>query len=567
MADSSLLVTAAAIACSPLAALFLWNFGLPLVFRLLSNTLGTSAGWYLRKKTDGRRSLILRVTDADEKKYQETKPARDSRSSSLDDEWEKIGASAAADGHLSAGHEGDRDWAGIVGFFHPFCNAGGGGERVLWAAIRATQKRWPKAKCVVYTGDHDVTKERMLMRVENQFSIHIHPPTVTFLYLSTRHWVLASTWPHMTLLGQSLGSLVLGWDAFSLLVPDVFVDTMGYAFALGLSKMLFPRMPTGAYVHYPTISTDMLESLDPNAPNGSQGVNAGQGVGFKGRAKKTYWRLFACIYSWMGASVDVVMANSTWTHDHMQKIWGPRRQLRRRNHPIAVVYPPCAVRELESQIEVNAKSEKRREKVVLYIAQFRPEKNHTHILNAFAEFVNTKSPASEDAKLVLVGSVRDDTDSKRVYQLRLLVNELHIKDRVVFQLDASWPDVLAWLSKAFIGVNGMWNEHFGIGVVEYQAAGLISVVHDSGGPKLDIVTEVDGEPTGTWSPPSLARGHVSRPLHTDQAQVSTRPRRRNSPRALRRPSRCPIRSGCASAPAFRRNASPRRSLPASGWRK
>jgi len=42
----------------------------------------------------------------------------------------------------------------------------------------------------------------------------------------------------------------------------------------------------------------------------------------------------------------------------------------------------------------------------------------------------------------------------------------------------------------------MWNEHFGIGVVEYQAAGLISVVHNSGGPKLDIVTEVDGEPTG-----------------------------------------------------------------------
>lgn len=28
-----------------------------------------------------------------------------------------------------------------VGFFHPYCNAGGGGERVLWIAIRAIQKR------------------------------------------------------------------------------------------------------------------------------------------------------------------------------------------------------------------------------------------------------------------------------------------------------------------------------------------------------------------------------------------------------------------------------------------
>ena len=48
----------------------------------------------------------------------------------------------------------------------------------------------------------------------------------------------------------------------------------------------------------------------------------------------------------------------------------------------------------------------------------------------------------------------------------------------------------------------MWNEHFGIGVVEYQAAGLISVVHDSGGPKRDIV--VDAVQDGGES--SLATG-------------------------------------------------------------
>lgn len=47
-----------------------------------------------------------------------------------------------------------------------FSNAGGGGERVLWAAIRATQKRWPNAKCVVYTGDHDVGKGDILARVK-----------------------------------------------------------------------------------------------------------------------------------------------------------------------------------------------------------------------------------------------------------------------------------------------------------------------------------------------------------------------------------------------------------------
>ncbi|KAI0008937.1 hypothetical protein F4779DRAFT_409036 [Xylariaceae sp. FL0662B] len=493
MEPRTLAFTAIAIACTPFAVLVCWNFLLPVLFRIFSRTIGAVSGWYLRKKTEGRRALIIRVTEENERKFQEENPSAQ-KSHSCDDGWESIdSATAATSGN---GEKGGKDWDGIVGFFHPFCNAGGGGERVLWAAVRATQRRWPNAKIVVYTGDHEVSKENMLSRVKNTFSIDIHPPSIHFLYLSTRRWVLSSTWPHMTLLGQSLGSLVMGWDAFSLLVPDIFVDTMGYAFTLGLSKILFPNVPTAAYVHYPTISTDMLQSLDPTTPVGSQGVNAGKGVGLRGTIKRNYWMLFAAIYSWMGASVDVVMTNSTWTQGHVESLWGPQRKQRSREQPIAVVYPPCAVHEIEQAVEISEESEKRRQKYLVYIAQFRPEKNHQLILQSFAEFVKTGTLAAKEAKLVLLGSVRDDNDSRRVYKLRLLVNELQIKDQVIFQLDAPWSEILQWLGKAFVGVNGMWNEHFGIGVVEYLAAGLISVVHNSGGPKLDIVTDVDGEPTG-----------------------------------------------------------------------
>jgi alpha-1,2-mannosyltransferase len=318
---------------------------------------------------------------------------------------------------------------------------------------------------------------------------------VTFLYLTTRSWVLASSWPYFTLLGQSVGSLVLAWDAFSLLPPDIFVDTMGYAFALAFSKVLFGNVPTGAYIHYPTISTDMLSSLDPNATNGDKGVNAGRGTGWKGGVKTIYWNMFATLYTWVGASIDVVMTNSTWTLVHIRTLWDEWRNDQRKLKPV-VVYPPVAVEEMEREIEVSEASEKKRQSILLYIAQFRPEKDHQLILTAFAEFMATKTPATKGAKLVLVGSVRDDGDSKRVYELRLLANELQIKDSVEFHLDASWPEILQWLRKASVGVNGMWNEHFGIGVVEYQAAGLISVVHDSGGPKRDIVTPIDGQPTG-----------------------------------------------------------------------
>ena len=326
--------------------------------------------------------------------------------------------------------------------------------------------------------------------------MELHRPTICFIYLRMRHMVLDSKWPRFTLLGQSFGSMIMAWDAFNMLVPDIFVDTMGYAFALGFCKWLFPRIPTCAYVHYPTISTDMVDSLDPSSAVGAQGINAGQGVGPRGAAKRAYWRLFAHAYSRVGGSIDVVMTNSSWTQDHVRKLWEPWRTGRQDRAPVSVVYPPVSVTELERAIELTPASEAKRQKIILYIAQFRPEKNHQLIIESFADFLKLGTESCKDAQLVLVGSVRDDYDSKRVYQLRLLVNELHIRDRVHFHLDARWDEVLGWLARSYVGVNGMWNEHFGIGVVEYQAAGLIVVAHDSGGPKMDIVVDLGAGPTG-----------------------------------------------------------------------
>ncbi len=273
---------------------------------------------------------------------------------------------------------------------------------------------------------------------------------------------------------------------------------MGYAFTLAFSKFLFPTVPTGAYVHYPTISTDMLGSLVDKA---GQGVNAGTGRGWKGWAKTRYWHLFARLYCWVGGGIDVVMTNSSWTQSHIQSLWGPNRAKRAKPSDVEVVFPPVAVKELTQAIDVSSASEQKREKILLYIAQFRPEKNHTLILRAFSELLfPTNGRETPDglkgSKLVLLGSVRHSDDATRVYDLRLLAHELRIKDDVEFVCDASWPEILKWLRKSWVGVNGMWNEHFGIGVVEYQAAGLISVVNNSGGPKEDIVVDYEGGPTG-----------------------------------------------------------------------
>ena len=146
---------------------------------------------------------------------------------------------------------------------------------------------------------------------------------------------------------------------------------MGYAFALALSHFFFPSVPTGAYVHYPTISTDMLESLSA----GGQGVNAGAGDGWKGVVKRQYWHLFARLYRMVGSTIDVVMTNSSWTQAHIQSLWGPSRKRHTPNADpdIDVVFPPVAVEELESAIEVSDTSKNKRGPYLLYIAQFRPE--------------------------------------------------------------------------------------------------------------------------------------------------------------------------------------------------
>lgn len=45
----------------------------------------------------------------------------------------------------------------------------------------------------------------------------------------------------------------------------IHLDTMGYAFTFNLISVLsrvFTRIPVGAYIHYPTISTDMLQRVE-----------------------------------------------------------------------------------------------------------------------------------------------------------------------------------------------------------------------------------------------------------------------------------------------------------------
>lgn len=67
-------------------------------------------------------------------------------------------------------------------------HAGGGGERVLWTAIKAIQDEYPEARCVVYTGDVGVTPAQFVARVRERFGLNIDE-TVDFIHLG-RRWLI-----------------------------------------------------------------------------------------------------------------------------------------------------------------------------------------------------------------------------------------------------------------------------------------------------------------------------------------------------------------------------------------
>ncbi|KAI0047804.1 glycosyltransferase family 4 protein [Auriscalpium vulgare] len=403
----------------------------------------------------------------------------------------------------------------FIGFFHPYCNAGGGGERVLWTAIASMQRKDPSIVSVVYSGDVDVTKGQILEKVKSRFDITLSPDSLHFVFLKSRRFVEDSNWPRFTLLGQSLGSMYLAWEAMSSLVPDLFIDTMGYAFTFHVVALL-TGVRIGAYVHYPTISTDMLARVQTRRSTYANS-SAISSSSILSRGKLLYYRIFMYHYSLALRRAAFLMVNSSWTKNHVDSILKHSDPVldvihfplvlaekfifaSRRNHsdapaPVkleeaAIVYPPCDTREMSKSALEG------RERLVISIAQFRPEKDHATQIYAMHELARKHPDVAQGVRLVLIGGVRNTDDMERVARLRALVDDLNLTSSVEFVLNAPYPKMLEYLSKASVGLNTMVDEHFGINVVEFMAAGVIPIVHASGGPLNDIVVPVDGQRTG-----------------------------------------------------------------------
>lgn len=70
----------------------------------------------------------------------------------------------------------------------------------------------------------------------------------------------ARHYKHCTMLFQALAGLILALEAWFRMVPAVFIDSMGYPLSLPAFRLSGSKVV--AYVHYPTISCDMLDVVE-----------------------------------------------------------------------------------------------------------------------------------------------------------------------------------------------------------------------------------------------------------------------------------------------------------------
>eukprot|EP01006_Ploeotia_vitrea_P050357 TRINITY_DN67450_c5_g1_i1.p1 TRINITY_DN67450_c5_g1~~TRINITY_DN67450_c5_g1_i1.p1 ORF type:complete len:476 (+),score=28.16 TRINITY_DN67450_c5_g1_i1:50-1477(+) len=359
-----------------------------------------------------------------------------------------------------------------IAFFHPYCNAGGGGERVLWLAVQALLESCPTYTVYVYTGDAASSAE-ILKKAQDAFGVTFGYNEPKFVHLRLRNCVEASRYPFFTMAGQSFGSVILGLEALLRFTPEVYIDSMGYAFTLPLFSC-FGGCKIGCYVHYPTISTDMLEAVTTRGEaHNNRKLIAKYGILRK--FKLFYYKLFAFTYGWAGRYSEQIMVNSSWTNGHIISLW-------KKPAKTHILYPPCDVTErLKMQLEP-------RKPVVLSIAQFRPEKDHPKQIRIL-EALFKKYPQWKDqgVRLIMCGGARNQGDYERVEKLKIQAKTAGLEQFVEIKDNIPYPQLLQWTQDAMIGIHTMWNEHFGIGVVELLAGGVLTIAHNSAGPQQDII--------------------------------------------------------------------------------
>lgn len=204
-----------------------------------------------------------------------------------------------------------RKQQGQVGFLHPYCNSAGGGERVLWTIIQALLERSPQIQVKIYTVERLPLIE-VLRKTKRVFGIDIEGD-LELVYL--KGGFLIKPAPVLTLLFSFVGSSLLTLEGLLQSPCAVLVDTHGHPGGYMLAKLCGVKVLS--YVHYPVISTDMVNKVRDVRPsyNNSGYIARSKAIT---AIKVLYYKALLLVYGSLGRCCDSVVCNSSWTDKHIK---------------------------------------------------------------------------------------------------------------------------------------------------------------------------------------------------------------------------------------------------------
>lgn len=350
-----------------------------------------------------------------------------------------------------------------VGLFHIPCHANGGGEKVLWAIVNKLVEE-KKYNIHIYS-DTIKDKDLMISKVNKFFGYSLSTKDFNLIELPEGYLTYSEHWTVFSRYLEGLSHYLVAFRALDVYMPDIFVETFTAHFSPIAVKLLNPKLKVMTYVHYPFTGPHVLEAYLNEAMDDLQGVKSR----IFAAIKYVYHGGLYYLYKWMGSFSDVCFTNSSWTQKHMEANWGDKCE---------VLYPPCNVDEFWNQ------DFKTKDKVVVSLGQYRPEKRHDLQLDMMKYHLE-KHPNS-DIKFKILGSGKFEESEKAFQRLQKRVKDEKIKN-VELLKDLPFDTLKNTIRSATFGVHTMIDEHFGISIVELLSGGLVTLAHNSAGPKDDIL--------------------------------------------------------------------------------
>jgi glycosyltransferase involved in cell wall biosynthesis len=136
-----------------------------------------------------------------------------------------------------------------------------------------------------------------------------------------------------------------------------------------------------------------------------------------------------------------------------------------------VLYPPVSIEKY-----LTLSKYKDRENIIVTISRIERIKNLDIVIDIAKEV--------KEAKFIILGSMQSNS-----YYAHLMrrIRMLNLEDKIKVLVNASEELKMEILKKAKVYLHPVKYEHFGIAIIEAMAAGLVPVVHRSGGPWTDII--------------------------------------------------------------------------------